>query len=247
MQKTLLCKFYFNSWFNSWGAFIMQFCYHINAGKEILEIKDELFNHLYKARRTKIQTLLCFRNLQDDNLYTYKHLQIEKKQATLMLVETKKLPLASTKKLHLIWAIIENKNIEKTLPYLNQLGVKKISFFFANRSQKNEKISLERLHKILISSCEQCNRSDLMEIELLKNTQEALQKYPNSFVMDFDGADIYASQITNFENGIFIGPEGGFDEMERQMFISQKKLSISNQFILKSECAALFLSSLATI
>ncbi|WP_104697035.1 MULTISPECIES: 16S rRNA (uracil(1498)-N(3))-methyltransferase [unclassified Helicobacter] len=225
----------------------MKFCFHSDAGNNTIKITENLFNHLYKSRRTKFETLLDFRNLRDDNIYTYKHIQINKKDALLELVNQKSNPVVSTKKLHLIWAITESKTIEKTIPYLNQLGVKKITLFFANRSQKNEKISLEKLQKILISSCEQCNRTDLMAIEILKNTKEAIQLYPLSFVLDFDGNNIYTSEIKNFENGIFIGPEGGFDSQERKLFENQKKLCIPNEIILKSECAAMLVSSLATV
>lgn len=225
----------------------MKFCFHSDAGNHTLKVIENLYHHLYKSRRTKFETLLHFRNLKDHNLYTYKHLQINKKDALLELVNQEYSPVISTKKLHLIWAITETKIIEKTIPYLNQLGVKKITLFFANRSQKNEIVSLERIQKILIASCEQCNRSDLMIVEILKSTEEAIKRYPLSFVLDFDGDNIYTSKIRDFENGIFIGPEGGFDPQEKKLFEKQQKLCIPNQIVLKSECASIFISSLATI
>ncbi len=225
----------------------MKFCFHPLAGKEEILVEEKLYQHLYKARRTKIQELLSFRNLHDCYLYTYEHLQINKKNALLKLVQSQFLPIHSTKKLHLIWAITEAKNIEKTLPYLNQLGVKSLSLFFANRSQRNEKISLEKLQNILIASCEQCNRSDLMQIEILQSTQDALLKYPLASVLDFDGSNLYEKKIMDFKDGIFIGPQGGFDENEKILFKEQTKLSIPNSIILKSECAALLVSALTTI
>ena len=225
----------------------MKFCYHPEAGKSPLIITDELYTHLYKARRTKLESTLSLRNLADAQLHTYKHLRIDKKSATLELLSSTPHPVVSTKPLHLLWAITEAKNIEKTLPSLNQLGVRKLTLFYANRSQKNEKISLEKLRKILIASCEQCGRSELMNLELLPSTKDALLAYPKASVLDFGGADIYQAGALDFSGGIFIGPEGGFDEIERGLFRGQKHFGIPSEIILKSECAAVLVSALVAI
>lgn len=86
-----------------------------------------------------------------------------------------------------------------------------------------------------------------MQIEILKSTKEALNKYSQSLVLDFEGINLYERQNQYFDKGIFIGPEGGFDEEERRLFEKQIKLSIPNSIILKSECAAILISALATI
>ncbi|MCE3037256.1 16S rRNA (uracil(1498)-N(3))-methyltransferase [Helicobacter sp. faydin-H20] len=223
----------------------MKFCYHDRSGDAEIVVSDNLFLHLYKARRTKIDSVICFRNLRDENLYFYKHKEIGKKSAILSLIKFEKSQVNS-KQTHLVWAITESKNIEKTLPYLNQLGVKKLTLFFANRSQRHEKLSLERLHKILIASCEQCGRSHLMEIELLKNTKEVLEKYPLCQILNFGGCDIHAGE-RSFVHGIMIGPEGGFDEKEEEMFFDREVFSVSGGIVLKSECAAMLVGSLAAI
>ncbi|PAF53695.1 16S rRNA (uracil(1498)-N(3))-methyltransferase [Helicobacter sp. 13S00482-2] len=221
----------------------MRFVYHSDAGNDTISLKGDLYSHIYQVRRTKFEENILLRNLKDDNIYTYAHIQISKKQADLKLLECSHNPNPSTKKIHLIWAIIETKNIEKNLPYLNQLGVSKISFFYANRSQKNEKINLERLYKILLHSCEQCGRTDLMTLEIISNTSEALRLYPNACLFDFGGKNITEGKL-NFAEGIFLGPEGGFDDKEKILLNNQVCYSTKDNFVLKSECGALFLSSL---
>ncbi|PAF43061.1 16S rRNA (uracil(1498)-N(3))-methyltransferase [Helicobacter sp. 11S03491-1] len=222
----------------------MQFVYHADAGVKILKIQGDLYTHIYQSRRTKFEKNLYLRNLKDDKIYTYEHIFISRSKSELQLCQQSLNPVIPKRHIHLIWAIIDNKNIEKTLPYLNQIGVEKITFFYANRSQKNEKISPDRLNKILIHSCEQCGRSTLMELEILSNTKEALRLYPKSCIFDFEGKDIYAS-IPCFENGVFIGPEGGFDEVEKKLFKDHICYATQQVFTLKSECAALFLASIA--
>ena len=64
----------------------MQFTYDEFCGSEILEIKDEVYNYLIKARRHKIDDEIYFRNLKDNNIYLYKLNFIDKKKAALNLI-----------------------------------------------------------------------------------------------------------------------------------------------------------------
>ncbi|PAF44859.1 16S rRNA (uracil(1498)-N(3))-methyltransferase [Helicobacter sp. 11S02596-1] len=221
----------------------MRFAYAPDAGVASLVIAGELYTHLYHSRRTKLEKKLFFRNLNDSYLYTYEQTNISRKHAELRLCTRVDMPVLPNREIHIIWAIIESKTIEKTLPYLNQIGVGKITFFYANRSQKNEKISIERLTKILIHSCEQCGRSALMDIEILPDSQSAHKQYPKACVFDFGGKDIYRYP-PSLKDGIFIGPEGGFDLAEKTLFKDCSTYSIATDFTLKSECATLLLASL---
>ncbi|PAF47800.1 16S rRNA (uracil(1498)-N(3))-methyltransferase [Helicobacter sp. 12S02634-8] len=221
----------------------MHFAYCPEASKPTIKIEGNLYNHIYQSRRTKLQENLFFRNLTDGYLYTYTHTHITRNYAELDLQSKHYQPNLPKKEIHIIWAIIDNKSIEKILPYLNQIGVGKISFFYAHRSQKNEKIALERWEKILIHSCEQCGRGSLMTLEMIPDTPSALQRYPNACVFDFGGKDIYAYPPA-LQSGIFIGPEGGFTPEERELFKAQEHYSITQGFTLKSECAALLVSTL---
>ncbi|MEZ4692820.1 MAG: RNA methyltransferase PUA domain-containing protein [Aliarcobacter sp.] len=58
----------------------MQFTYDEFCGENILEIKDDVYNYLIKARRHKIDDEIYFRNLKDENLYLYKIILIDKKR-----------------------------------------------------------------------------------------------------------------------------------------------------------------------
>ncbi len=220
----------------------MRFCYHKNAGLEFLEIKEEQFRHLYLARRTHKNENLNFCNLMENKIYTYTHLEINKKSAKLKLIGIQNYITKKTNT-HLIWAITEAKTIYNTLPFLNQLNIAKLTLFYAHRSQRNEKINLEKLEKILIQSCEQCGRNTLMLIEILKDFHQVITHYPNAYMLDFEGQAI--GQYQDFKNGIIIGPEGGFSNQEKQN-ICIKKLSLGD-ITLKSECAAIAIATLGSI
>ncbi|WP_285602358.1 16S rRNA (uracil(1498)-N(3))-methyltransferase [Helicobacter sp. NHP22-001] len=221
----------------------MRFIYHPLAGAPTLSLEDKAYTHIYLSRRTLATEQLALRNLKDDNLYFYKPLSVQKHSAKLELVSAQAQPMRPTQGAHLIWAIISTKSIEKVLPYLNQMGVLKISFFMAQFSQRSEgldKAKLERFERILIASCEQCGRSDLMPLEVLTDLKSALEIYPQAGVLDFGGH----AQSLEPQKGVIIGPEGGFSQMERELFKDGKIFSPS-RLIMTSEGAALFSATLA--
>jgi len=214
----------------------MEFLYYPEINTNIT-LKNEEYKYLFKVRRTKKNEIIKIRNLKDDYLYLYEIDEIKKKEAFLKFKEKILAPNKPKKYFHLGWCIIEPKNIEKTLPSLNEIGVSKISFIYCDFSQKNFKLKLQRIQKILINSCQQCGRSNLMEIEILNSSKDFFNKYPNFIAVDFDGKEIDCE----YKNNIFlIGPEGGFSKEEKNYFKNIIKLK---SFILKSETAACAIAS----
>ncbi|WP_305862832.1 16S rRNA (uracil(1498)-N(3))-methyltransferase [Helicobacter cholecystus] len=217
----------------------MQFSYHPKAGEKILIIDGELYIHLYKSRRTRNIQTLAFRNLEDEKLYLYSQESINRKQATLKLQETHHTPLLSGSKAHLILAIIENKTLQKLLPFLNELGVEKLTLFYSDYSQRNEKIDLEKFKRILINSSQQCGRSNILKVEVLNTLTEVLSHYPRVGVFDFGGERLHKTSIP-----ILIGAEGGFSPTEREVLKNFPKYSTQENLILKSESACVYVASL---
>jgi len=163
----------------------MQFLYSSNAKEPVVKICGDEYRHLFRSRRTKLGAILELRNLQDNKLYSYKVVNIDKKSATLELIFGEEKPMLPKKELTLGWCIIDPKNIEKTLPMLNEIGVSKIVFIKCAYSQANFKIKKEKLQKILINSCQQCGRSSLMQIDFANSIYDFLTQYPNSYLLNF--------------------------------------------------------------
>lgn len=216
----------------------MQFVYDKNASQDTLTIKDENYRYLFKVRRFKVGDSVDFRNLFDDILYSYLVENIGKKEAIFRLQDKKKTTKNELKKLHLIWCMIDSKVIYSTLPMLNQIGVSKISFVYCERSQKNFKVDLEKCQKIIINSCQQCGRTDLVKFEVLNNLDAVLKKYDNFAVLDF-GGDTTCESISS----VLIGCEGGFSKAEREKLQDCYKIGFKTDLILKSETSALTISS----
>ncbi len=213
----------------------MQFLYNPQGGLKELLIKGEEYRYLFKVHRLKSGDKINIRNLKDQNLYLYEIQDIQKKEANLKLIDQKEKICAASKEFHIIWCVIDTKIVEKTIPVLNQMGLKKISFVYCDRSQRNFKIDLNRLKKILINSSQQCGRSDILEMEIIQSVDETLLRYEDIFVLDFGGAQTNWIDIKR----IFIGCEGGFSQRERKIFLKYPKISFQTDFILKSEAAAI--------
>jgi 16S rRNA (uracil1498-N3)-methyltransferase len=210
----------------------LKFLYHPNPSNNIILTGDE-HKYLFKVRRAQKNETINIRNLEDDYLYSYKIDSISKKEALLSLIEKKLSPNKPTKFLHLAWCIIDPKNIEKALPSLNEIGVSKITFVYCDFSQKNFKLKTERIKKILINSSQQCGRSNIIEIEILENSNKFFEKYPDFISIDFGGENLPCG--FDSKKPLLIGPEGGFSEREREKF---KKIYSLKGFILRSETAA---------
>lgn len=231
----------------------MQFLYHERAGDCQLEMSHDDFSHIIKARRAKLDSTLQVRNLRDSMLHTYKVVDIKKKSALLEHISQEEILGAQCSHLHLLWAVIDPKAIEKTLPMLNELGIPHISFFYAEFSQRHFRLNLDRMQKILIASSQQCGRAQLMNLEVLRDFDEVCRHYAPFYAFDFGGKDIakhnpFLNHADSTPVRIMLGAEGGFSQKERRQFAQIITLHDTLRApILRSESASVFLASLARL
>lgn len=218
----------------------MQFVYCEDAKEKNLELSVQEFRHIFKVRRTKTGDVINFRNLRDDYIYGYRVTDIDKKSAYLELIEKKELAIKA-KPLHVSWCVVDSKTVEKTLPFLNEFGVKKVTFVYCEFSQKNFKIDLDRLQRIAVNSSQQCGRSEMIELEIIESLEKFLERYPDASIVDFSDNKLKCGdKIGHF----LVGCEGGFSAKEREMFNNNKVFGLDFETVLKSESAVLYATSL---
>ncbi|RBQ26456.1 16S rRNA (uracil(1498)-N(3))-methyltransferase [Aliarcobacter lanthieri] len=219
----------------------MQFVYDSSCGNEILEIKDEIYNYIIKARRHKVGDKIYFRNLIDKNIYLYNLNLIDKKRANLNLISIEEKECENLKKLHLGWCIVDPKTIEKSIASLNEIGIDKITFIYSDFSQKNFKLNLEKLEKILINSSSQCGRSSIIKLKTCKNIDTFINENPNTYFLDFSTNKL-EDKLSDIKT-LVIGTEGGFSKRERDLFNKDFIVGFDTNLILKSETAIISASS----
>lgn len=213
----------------------MQFVYDKSSKNEILELVDENYNYIIKARRHKIDDEIYFRNLEDDFIYLYKIVEINKKSATLTLVNSEKKVIENSRKLHLVWCVVDPKTVEKSISSLNEIGVDKITFVYSDFSQKNFKINIEKLNKILINSSSQCGRSSIIKLEISKTLDSFLTQNPKSYILDF--SNNFIDDKKDEIDTLVIGCEGGFSKREKSNFNKDFVVGFNSNLILRSETA----------
>ena len=219
----------------------MQFIYDKNAKNELLKIEDENYNYIVKARRHKLDDILDFRNLEDDFLYSYKISQIDKKSLFLNLLKKEEKIIENSKKIHLAWCVVDPKTIYENIASLNELGVDKITFVYSDFSQKNFKINIEKLEKILINSSSQCGRSSIIKLDICKNIDTFITDNPDTYFLDFSQTSI-DSKVLDIKT-LMIGTEGGFSKRERELFNKNFIVGFSSNLILKSQTAIISATS----
>ena len=218
----------------------MQFTYNIESGNDCINITDDIYKYLFKARRHKLDDEIFFRNLVDNFLYKYIVKNIDKKEALLQLDSKVEKIVNAEKNLHIAWCVIDTKIVEKYISSLNEIGVSHITFVYSSFSQKNFKPNLDKLNKILINSSQQCGRSVMMQLDFCDNLNDFLKQYPNTKILDFSQNKI--SNETNVDT-ILIGTEGGFSSAERELFKKDNIIGLDSNLILRSETAAISVAS----
>ena len=214
----------------------MKFIYHKGAGSENLKIDGDGFSHL-KALRLSEGKRVDIRNLKDGYSYIYEISAIDRHGATLLLI-FKSLILPVEHKFELAWAVVDSSVIEKSLPGLNELGVGRLNLVYCEFSQRNIRLNLERFERILISSSQQCGRNSLMEISIFHSVDELLGYKKDIALIDFGGENL---DNYNMDYMLFVGPEGGFSQSEREKIAM--KFALNSPYILRSNTAIISVAS----
>ena len=89
----------------------MQFTFDSNCGAEFLEISDDTYKYLIKARRHKINDEIYFRNLKDYCIYLYKLNTIDRRTATFNLLSHEDKIIQNDNKLHIAWCLVDLKQL----------------------------------------------------------------------------------------------------------------------------------------
>jgi len=212
-----------------------------DAGKELLNIKGELYKYLIKVRRHSEGDELCFRTRTDiQTLHIYKLLHVEPRAIELSLISSQTKDVKADKSLHVGWCIIDSKSIEKVLPSLCEIGVQRITFISCDRSQKNFKLDFKRFERIQEASMQQSGRSSFIEFDTSKCIKDFVELNPSAKVFDF--CETTLKDGVNFQT-VLIGCEGGFSENERDFLKTQESFKLKTPMILRSESAVLAVAS----
>ena len=159
----------------------MQFFYHKDSGLESITLDSKDAHYLFHVRRFKQGETLLITNLNDMQLYSYKH----EKKNTFKLIGLHSKAAQPKAYTHILLAMIDLKDIYDILPTLNALNVASLQLFYADFSQKNRKIDMQKAQRILQYSCMQCGRMKPLEVAIHKDLESVCKAFPNAIAIDF--------------------------------------------------------------
>ncbi len=176
--------------------------------------------------------------------------QIEKGEINLKILN--KIPSTDpNKKVSLYLAILKKENFELAVQKAVECGVSEIIPIITERTVKTG-LNTERLQKIIREACEQSGRSFIPKLKNTLNIKEALlDGAKNDEKVFFTLSEEIQNQIFKFKKdainaSIFIGPEGGFTEEEKDLALENNYMTSSlGSLTLRGETAAIVATYLA--
>ena len=229
---------------------------NINLENNTCIIEGEDVKHISKVLRCRIgeEIEVCDNN---NNEYICEITNIDKNQVELNILEKVDIQRESDLKIKVYQGLPKGPKMEMILQKLTEVGVDEIILVQTKRTvvkvdDKKEDKKLERWERIIYEAAKQSKRGKLPTLRGVLTFKEALADMKEN---DFNIAP-YENEKTksikqaikgvNINNiGIFVGPEGGFEETEIEAIedIGGQSVSLGPR-ILRTETASLVASSI---
>ena len=229
---------------------------NINLENNTCIIEGEDVKHISKVLRCRIgeELEVCDNN---NNEYICEVTNIDKNQVELNILEKVDIQRESDLKIKVYQGLPKGPKMEMILQKLTEVGVDEIILVQTKRTvvkvdDKKEDKKLERWERIIYEAAKQSKRGKIPSLRGVLTFKEALADMKEN---DFNIAP-YENEKTksikqaikgvNINNvGIFVGPEGGFEETEIEAIedIGGQSVSLGPR-ILRTETASLVASSI---
>ncbi len=209
-----------------------------------LPLEREQANYLLSVLRMKQDdTVLVFNGRDGEWLAA---ISVEgRKQASLTLVRQTR-PQPAAPDLHYLFAPLKHARLDYMAQKAVEMGAGVIQPVLTRRTQVS-RLNLDRMRANAVEAAEQCGILSLPEIRAERPLEAALEALePERLLVFCDEAMAQASPVAALAQAqsgplaVLIGPEGGFDEGERQRILARRgTLPISlGPRILRADTAA---------
>ena len=229
---------------------------NINLEQNTCVIEGEDVKHISKVLRCKENDRLEVCDM-DNNEYICEIKEINKDSIILDIIETVNIKRESDLKVKLYQGMPKGTKMELILQKLTEIGVDEIILVQTKRSvtkidNKKEDKKIERWERIIYEAAKQSKRGKIPKLtgvlsfnealEDMKNNDLNLCPYENERTVSIKEA-IRGLDVSSV--GIFVGPEGGFEEEEVKKIqnIDGKVVSLGPR-ILRTETASVVASSI---
>jgi 16S rRNA (uracil1498-N3)-methyltransferase len=189
--------------------------------------------------------LIIFNNKKQQYLCSVNY---ENKIIILILKNKIPLQISCKKNISLAVSIVSMKVMDLIIQKSVELNVNCFHPIYTNRSQyKDIQKKISHWEKIIIHATEQSGRCELMKMY----TPLALNEYISAssgglrYILHQNGKPFTQDELSKDNFSFFIGPEGGFDEEELDIFeINEWKMKKISENILRTETACISIATL---
>lgn len=179
--------------------------------------------------------VVLFDGIGHDRLYTIEQMNKNEAQLKHMTDLENQRP---ARDVYLFWSLLKKDKNDWVLQKCTELGVSHFVPLLATRSEMKN-FNLERAQKIIVEAAEQCGRSDIPSLREPMLVDTAIEDYHDKATLYVAEQSSSAPKLTDGSIGVFIGPEGGWTDSEKQLFkekgVAQTGVS---RFTLRAETAA---------
>jgi 16S rRNA (uracil1498-N3)-methyltransferase len=210
--------------------------------KGVIELESSQVHYLHNVLRKKEGDFIRLFNGKDGE-WLGALTGIEKKSASVTLIEQLLEQPQNTRRVHLIFTPIKKHRMDWLIEKAVELGATDFHPIITQNTQ-NRKIKQERLTAQIFEAAEQCERLEIPALHGLEKLDNALDQWPEdtpilACIERFDAKDIKEAARAHLQSDIavLIGPEGGFTKEEKQR-MDQKTTPVSlGETILRCETA----------
>ncbi|KXZ40086.1 16S rRNA (uracil1498-N3)-methyltransferase [Alkalithermobacter thermoalcaliphilus JW-YL-7 = DSM 7308] len=229
---------------------------NIDIDKGICIIEGEDVKHISKVLRygVKDKIEVCDKN---NNEYICEIIDITKTDVTLKILQKVSINREPNVKLTVYQGLPKGQKLDIIIQKLTEIGVSEIVLVTTKRSvakidEKKEDKKLDRWQRIAYEAAKQSKRGIIPKIKgplTLKQSLEDMKNNDINIVAYENESENKLKNIIKNINvssiGIFIGPEGGFDEEEIEKLKSENVKCVGlGPRILRTETASIVLASI---
>ena len=208
---------------------------------DVHECSDDLTHRIINVLRIgNSEKLIIFNSKKEQYLCS---IIKENNKVNLYLKEKISNKDKNAKNINLAISIVSMKIMDFIIQKCVELGVNSFYPVYTRRSQYNDvNKKINHWEKIIIHSSEQCGRYDLMTLNEPCTLESYIKKNSagSRYLLHQDGEAFNQKDLVSDNITLFIGPEGGFDNNEINIFqTNQWKIKKISENILRTETACI--------
>ena len=214
------------------------------TNKSDIELTGEAHTHAAYALRIRIGDYLTVfdgRGME----YSCKVKDIKKDRTLLNVLDVTENAGEASIDVTLYLSVIKQDRFELAVQKTTEIGVTKIVPVYSAYTQRSFSLNIDRLNKIAVSACEQCGRSRIPVIEQPIEFDDLLARAKNEYFIFPWEREMHNSLKSAIDRcaekvSVFIGPEGGITEQEKNRLVDVGAKSVTlGKRILRAETAAI--------